>query len=181
MYALIIDNAVARYPYSFADLRRDNPNTSFPATMSDRDLEEWGVLVVHPVTPPTATIDKTLVELTPVFSAGWWRQVWTVQDASAAEIEQRRVALQVNIVAATQIRLDDFARTRNYDSILSACTYATSPTAKFAQEGQYCVDARDATWATLYQLLAEVQAGARPLPSGFEEIEPLLPVLAWPA
>jgi hypothetical protein len=89
--------------------------------------------------------------------------------------------LQAEIVEATQKRLDDFARTRNYDGILSACTYASSSVPKFAAEGQYCVDARDNTWATLYTILAEVQAGTRPVPGGFADIEPDLPVLVWPA
>ena len=73
-----------------------------------------------------------------------------------------------------------FARTRNYDGILSACTYATSPTPKFQTEGQYCVVARDATWARLYEILGEVEAGTRPVPSGYADIAPELPVLVWP-
>lgn len=89
--------------------------------------------------------------------------------------------IMAECVDRTQKRLDDFARTRNYDGILSACTYATSTVPKFAAEGQYCVNARDNTWATLYQVLAEVQAGTRPMPSGYADIEPLLPVLEWPA
>ena len=89
--------------------------------------------------------------------------------------------LKSEIVAATQQRLDDFARTRGYDGILSACTYATSTVPKFQAEGQYCVNARDATWAKLYQILAEVEAGTRPMPSGYADIEPELPVLEWPA
>ena len=88
--------------------------------------------------------------------------------------------IQSEIVAATQARLDDFARTRNYDGILSACTYATSTVPKFQSEGQYCVDARDSTWAKLYEMLAEVEAGTRPVPTGYADIEPELPVLAWP-
>lgn len=88
--------------------------------------------------------------------------------------------IMAECVYRTQKRLDDFARTRNYDNILSACTYATSTVPKFRQEGQYCVNARDNTWATLYTILAEVQAGTRPMPSGYEDIEPLLPVLEWP-
>ena len=88
--------------------------------------------------------------------------------------------LQAEIVAATQQRLDDFARTRNYDGILSACTYATSLVPKFATEGQYAVQARDATWATLYALLAEVQSGTRPAPASFDDVAPLLPELEWP-
>lgn len=89
--------------------------------------------------------------------------------------------IQSEIVQATQKRLDDFARTRLYDGILSLCTYATSTVPKFKAEGQYGVEARDATWAKLYQILAEVEAGTRPVPSGYADIEPDLPALAWPA
>lgn len=89
--------------------------------------------------------------------------------------------LQADIVAATQARLDAFAKTRNYDSILSACTYATSAVPRFAGEGEAAVNARDATWSALYVVLAEVQAGQRPMPGSFADIEPSLPALAWPA
>lgn len=88
--------------------------------------------------------------------------------------------LQAEIVTATQQRLDDFARTRNYDGILSLCTYATSANPKFKQEGLYGVEVRDSTWAKLYEILAEVESGVRPIPSGYAEIESELPQLAWP-
>jgi hypothetical protein len=91
------------------------------------------------------------------------------------------VDVQQVIVDATQKRLDDFARTRNYDGILSLCTYATSTVHKFQTEGQYGVNARDATWATLYTILEEVLEGIRPPPTGYADVEPLLPVLEWPA
>lgn len=89
-------------------------------------------------------------------------------------------SLQERVVTATQQRLDDFARTRNYDGILSACTYATSVVPKFQAEGQYAVQVRDATWAALYALLDEVQAGTRQVPESFDDVTPLLPVLEWP-
>ena len=91
------------------------------------------------------------------------------------------VDVQAVIVQATQARLDVFAQTRNYDGILSACTYATSSVPTFASDGQYAVTARDNTWATLYTVMAEVQAGTRPIPSGFADVEALLPILTWPA
>ena len=101
--------------------------------------------------------------------------VWVVIDPAALAPQ-----IQASIVTATQQRLDDFAKTRNYDGILSACTYATSTVLKFKTEGQYCVEARDATWAKLYEMLAEVEAGTRPMPSGYADIEPELPALVWP-
>ena len=82
--------------------------------------------------------------------------------------------------AAIQARLDAFAQTRNYDGILSACTYATSTVTKFHAEGQYCVDARDATWNSCYSLLASVEAGTVPMPT-LEQVIAQLPALAWPA
>jgi hypothetical protein len=85
-----------------------------------------------------------------------------------------------SLTAQIQARLDDFAKTRNYDGILSACTYATSTVPKFATEGQYCVQARDATWAAGYALMDEVLAGSRPVPSSIADIESELPALAWP-
>jgi hypothetical protein len=108
----------------------------------------------------------------------------TIEDANPEDFpppSRDPAEVQAEIVDATQKRLDDFARTRNYDGILSACTYASSSVPKFAAEGQYCVDARDNTWATLYTILGEVQAGTRPVPTGFDDIVGDLPTLEWPA
>ena len=113
------------------------------------------------------TGEKTIVDLTP-------EELAALPQPTPAQIEAQ-------LIAALQQRLDDFARSRNYDGILSACTYASSSVAKFAAEGQYCVQARDATWAAAYAILAEVQAGTRPLPQGLADIEAALPALAWPA
>ena len=81
--------------------------------------------------------------------------------------------------AAVQQRLDDFAKTRNYTNIMSAATYATSTAPKFKAEGQYAVEARDATWAKCYEVLAAVEAGSRPMPT-LDELLTELPVLTWP-
>lgn len=82
-------------------------------------------------------------------------------------------------VAAVQRRLDEFAQTRGYDGILSACTYAASTVPKFAAEGAYCVAARDAHWAICYELLGQVQAGTRLEPT-LDEVLGLMPPLEWP-
>lgn len=88
--------------------------------------------------------------------------------------------LQTIIVLSVQQRLDTFAQTRKYDNILSAATYAGSTIPQFALEGSYAVQIRDATWAKLYQMLAEVEAGTRPIPAAYDEIETELPALEWP-
>lgn len=94
--------------------------------------------------------------------------------------EEVAASIQASVVWQTQQRLDSFARTRNYDGILSACTYASSLVPKFKAEADYCVAKRDETWAALYDFMSEVQAGTKPFPTGYADIEPLLPVLSWP-
>ena len=78
-----------------------------------------------------------------------------------------------------QRRLDVFAKTRGYDGILSAATYATSGDLDFSVEGQYAVDVRDSTWRKAYEILGDVTDGLRPLPT-WEELEAELPALKWP-
>ena len=98
-----------------------------------------------------------------------------LQDPPSPTTEQ----IIVLYTEGVQKHLDDFARTRNYDGILSAATYATSTVPKFAAEGQYAVEARDATWAKSYEVMAEVEAGTRPMPT-LEELISELPALVWP-
>lgn len=112
----------------------------------------------------------------PVFDADADRDAYIAQKTT-----ERNQALQASIVSQTQARLDTFAKTRNYAGILSLCTYSGSLVPKFAAEGQYGVQLRDDTWSTCYQILADVEAGTRPLPSGYEEIAPELPTPQWPA
>ena len=184
MYARIQNGAITRYPYTLADLKRDNPQVSFPMSPSDASLSDFGAVRVYFSTQPSFNPDThALEEQAPTYVAAnsRWEQVWGIRALTAEEIAQKQSQVQEQIVSATQQRLDAFAQTRNYDGILSAATYATSPTAQFSTEGQYAVQARDATWAKLYQILGEVQAGTRPMPSGYADIESELPVLAWPS
>lgn len=181
MYVKAVNDVVQQYPYSLGNLQAENPNTSFPENPSDALLAEWDVYPVVPAAMPSYDgLTESVEQSNPVKVGGQWTQTWVVRPATAQEIADRTQALQNDVVAQTQNRLDAFAQTRNYDGILSLCTYATSPTQKFSEEGQYGVTSRDATWSKLYEILAEVQAGTRPMPSGYADIESELPPLVWP-
>lgn len=179
MYVKVTEGAAQRY--SVTDLRRANPQVSFPQDIPNETLFEYGVYPLNETAPPKYNpATSKLIEGTPVQQGAEWVQVWNVVPLSENEQQSFVAALQADIVAQTQARLDAFARTRNYDGILSACTYATSTVPRFASDGKYCVDQRDATWSALYAVMAEVQAGTRPMPVGFADVEPLLPDLVWP-
>lgn len=173
--------------YKTADkfgLTLDQVRTLFPAV----SFPASGVVAMDEVQSytetPTPTYDsatQSVREVAPVGGVQRWEIYPLPTDEASANLHAAAEAVKRSIVDAVQQRLDEFARTRNYDSILSACTYATSTVPKFAAEGQYCVEARDATWAALYAILAEVEAGTRTAPSGYADIEQDLPALAWPA
>lgn len=80
-------------------------------------------------------------------------------------------------------RLNDFAATRRYASIYTACNARDSHIEKYAAEGEYCLKMWGETYAKCEELLAEympaVLAGERPIPT-WEEVEAHLPALVWP-
>ena len=80
-----------------------------------------------------------------------------------------------------QTALDNFAKTRRYDSIMSVCSYYNSTNDRFRKEAEYCTKLRDDTWDIGYQILDEVLAGIRDIPTE-EELVVLLPVFEakWP-
>jgi hypothetical protein len=180
MYARIENQTVVEFPIT--DIRKRFPGTSFPAFITEDSLPH-GVVVVVPDAEPEydATTHKLVRKTVPTLVSGSWVLGYDAAPFTAEELALRAAAVQQKFVAAIQQRLDDFARTRNYDGILSACTYATSTVPKFAAEGQYAVQARDATWAKAYEILGQVQSGTRPMPSSPEDIFPELPQLVWPA
>lgn len=95
------------------------------------------------------------------------------------EVIESACELCARFSSAIQKHLDEFAKTRGYDSIISACTYADSTIPAFKAEGVYAVSARDATWVTGCEILNAVNDGTRAAPT-VEELIAELPALAWP-
>jgi hypothetical protein len=91
MYAKIIDGVVKKYPYSVQDLKKDNPNTSFPNIFDDETLAQWDVLPVKRTTLPQYDwVIQNLVEQTPQKVNTEWVQVWSVVPATPEEVAERR-------------------------------------------------------------------------------------------
>lgn len=84
-----------------------------------------------------------------------------------------------SLTSAVQRHLDVTASEKNYDSILSCTTYATSKNPKFKAEGQAAVEWRDDVWTACYQIMDEVKEGIREIPTELDIIEEL-PKMSWP-
>ena len=89
MFVKITNDQRDQYPYTVGNLRRDNPNTSFPKRASNEMLAAWGVYPVVKTDKPNVGPSKNATEGTPVLESGTWMQVWGVADATAEEIADR--------------------------------------------------------------------------------------------
>lgn len=178
MFLRIENNIVVEYP--IPNIRRRLPDRSLPADLSTIDEIEGGFFRVYPTDRPEPEGPKRVTEGTPELVNGKWTQVWVVEDLTGADAAAYRERFMTIVAQNVQNRLDVFAKTRNYDTILSATTYVDDQNPRFAAEGAYCKSVRSETWAALYRILDEVLAGEREEPTSYSDIEPLLPTLAWP-
>ena len=112
-----------------------------------------------------------------------YMEEYEIPDPTPEEIAAQQAAEQERIknelTAAVQAHLDAKAKEKNYDDILSLCTYATSTDPVFSAEGQAGVEWRDAVWAKCYQVLGDVLAGTRPVPTKEELITELPAFAGW--
>lgn len=84
---------------------------------------------------------------------------------SAAPPTSQQIAAR--LLLAVDDRLNTAAKTKGYDSIVTAALRAGYP-GPFHDEGVMFATWMDATYATCYALLAEVQAGRRNVPTEAE-------------
>lgn len=194
-----INKITGEYPLTEDDIKKRYSNTSFTIPFSPPESYD---IVNSSDKPVYNTIVKSIKLGTPLFKQedNKWYETWIVESKFkpllensqliSAEVQEERAISEYtlkikkeiidSILNRVQEKLDNFAKTRGYDGILSATTYATSTVTKFQQEGQYAVIARDQMWSRLYEVLQEIESGSRSFPQNFEEIEGLLPVLQWP-
>jgi len=90
MYVFAPNQIVKTYPYSIGDLRRDNPNTSFPRNPSNEMLATWDVFPVkdHPA-PTFDEATENCNQVNPALENGEWVMTWEVTPASVEEIAER--------------------------------------------------------------------------------------------
>ena len=88
MQVLIKNGVVESYPYSIGNLRKDNPNVSFPKNPSAELMAQWDVYPVQSVGAPGTDHTQNLKEGQPVNDGGW-KQTWIVTQATEGEIAER--------------------------------------------------------------------------------------------
>lgn len=166
--------------YTIGQLRRDNPQTSFPKSISNEVLAEFGVyplqLTEHPPFDPN---NQRVEEDMPVFIDGRWAQTWEVLDLTPDELAQTKQALIARFDQALSDHLDTTAQAKRYDNRITCSVRAGYP-GPFQAEGQAFAVWMDNCNAQAYQMLAEIESGTRPMFASTDEFLAALPVMVWP-
>jgi hypothetical protein len=126
-------------PYSVGQLRRDNPQVSFPSAISEALLADYDVYAVVSTERPVVDHTKRVSESLPVFIDGAWQQAWVVTDLTPGELAE-----------VTESQWEAVRRERN--ARLAACDWTQLPDAP--------VDA--AVWQPYRQALRDITEQADP-------------------
>ena len=105
MYAKVINGALVAFPYTFQELKADNPNVSFPQGVSLDAVAEFGVVPVTQQPDPVYTpATHYLVQGTPVLENGAWVVTRVVTAKTAEQMAQEaKEAAQMEDAAAIKV------------------------------------------------------------------------------
>lgn len=174
-----IDPKTMRVFVSHSDIRAAFTLTSFPSVMTEADIASVGVLPVTQTDQPAFDpLTQKVVEQTPALVNGAWTQQWAVQALTPEEQQAAVVALVDDYTATLTAYLDQVAQFKRYDNRVTCALRAGYP-GPFQSEGIAFAEWMDNCNALGYTILAEVQAGTRPLPTKSEFIA-LMPAMVWP-
>jgi len=171
-------NNVIAYP---VDLKLEFPDKSFPPVPTQDDLPPLYVIVtptLHPTVSDTEVFEG--VEGTPTLINDVWTQTWVTRTATVNEIAAKKQALVKTYADGIQRYMDFIVSARNYDSIISACSYAASNHVRYGVEGRACLQWREDVWDAAYLILDDITNGRRAIPTVAALINEL-PKLTWPA
>lgn len=118
MYAKIDGNTVLKYPYSIGNLRQDNPNVSFPKTISLEILAAYGVRQINLTDDPeyNSLTQKIVIANTPTKNA----------DTNQWVLEKTVVNLTEEEIAANNLSTAETNRTTRNNKLAETDFYALS-------------------------------------------------------
>ena len=159
------------------DIKNENPNTSFPATLTDEDLSSFGYAILHNTQPPTYDdLFKTLQEGPIQFIDDKWQTTWIIEDLPEEESNKRLLQRYDSILTS---HLDSVAQQKNYDNRIT-CALRAGYAGPFQEEGIAFASWMDNCNHIAHKYLEDIQNGTRSKPESPSELLSLLPEMVWP-
>ena len=170
-----------------SEIRKLNEGSSIPSPLPADSLG-YDVIFPTPKPAPSTAVKVVYLDGCEQDANSNWVEKWSERDmfqdteeytqeeqetAYLAKLESDEIARQSEELSkAVQVMLDDSAKTRRYDDIVSECSYATS-TGTFGAEAQITVEWRDEVWTYVAQVESDVMAGLRTMPTTDELLNEL--------
>lgn len=92
MFVKLTNGQPSKYPYTLGELRRDNPQTSFPRVIPAETLAQYGVHPVKETVAPKIDTKTHRQSQGVALVNGFWTQVWT-----AIQLSQGEAAINVRV------------------------------------------------------------------------------------
>jgi predicted nucleic acid-binding protein len=83
------DGSIQKYPYRVNELKKENPNVSFPDPLTEDILAAYQVFPVDNVDQSHNSLTEKIAAADPVLVNGRWRQQWQVLPLSQEERNQK--------------------------------------------------------------------------------------------
>lgn len=127
MYVLVSGQTATTFPYSVDALKQDNPQVSFPDTISDELLASFDVLPVVRTNPQFDRATQALEQNGCSYNADLsrWETAWTIRDKTAEEIQADADTRAFDIRNERNRRLAHCDWTQLPDSPVNTATWAT--------------------------------------------------------
>lgn len=92
MFVKVTNDQIDQYPYTVGDLRRDNPNTSFPKQVPEATMAQYGMYPVGYAAAPDYNPDTHRIQNSnmPELVDGKWTLTKTVVELTSEQLEDRK-------------------------------------------------------------------------------------------
>ena len=138
------DGTLEQYPYTLADLRCDNKNTSWPQNISDKVAADFGVFLVLPAPQPVERYDINLERTARKQGLNWVEQ-WIETPATPQQITERTSAKEAEVRSHRNKSLVDCDWTQLPDAPVLPAAWAT-----YRQELRDVTDQEGFPWNVLW-------------------------------
>jgi len=193
IYARIEEGKIVQYPVTIAMINeRANPLDTyyqcyFPGEGDHPNPTLYQKIVQTPTLIGSAVyIDEKLVNRTvDEMFALLFEMAGSVTESGELQLNTALItsdlidAFETIVKIVVQKMLDDFALTRGYDDIKSACDYVNSKIPEYKAEAIRCIDLRDDVWHSLTTYINAVKAGTEPPPMAWSDIAVHIPPITW--
>lgn len=120
MFVKITNGQVEKFPFTIGDLRKANPNVSFPKNVSHETLARYGVYPVTVVAAPEYNqITQRLVTQQPTLVDGSWTVTKAVVDKEQEQIDAERTEQAASVRNQRNKKLTETDWTQLIDSPFS--------------------------------------------------------------